>query len=51
MTDTNAHIVVRDVTMAYGSSYVVQQIYDQPREVFIIMGGSGCISPRILVLY
>jgi phospholipid/cholesterol/gamma-HCH transport system ATP-binding protein len=44
MTDTKAHIVVKAVTMAYGS-YVIQQNLNftiNHGEVFILMGGSGC---------
>ena len=43
MTDKNAHITIKDLTLAYGS-YVVQQHLDftiKRGEVFIIMGGSG----------
>jgi len=44
MTDKKAHIVVKDVTMAYGS-YVIQKNLSftiNRGDVFIIMGGSGC---------
>jgi phospholipid/cholesterol/gamma-HCH transport system ATP-binding protein len=44
MADTDAHIAVKDLTLAYGR-YVVQQHLTftiKHGEVFIIMGGSGC---------
>jgi len=44
MTDKKAHIVVKDVTMAYGS-FVIQRDLDftiNRGDIFIIMGGSGC---------
>ena len=44
MLDKKAHITVKDLTLAYGS-YVVQQQLNftiNRGEVFIIMGGSGC---------
>jgi len=44
MERTEAHIVVRDLTMAYGS-FVIQKDLSftvNHGEVFIIMGGSGC---------
>ena len=40
----DAHIVVDNVTMAYGD-FLIQQNLDfsiQQGEIFIIMGGSGC---------
>ncbi len=44
MTEKDAHITVRDRTMAYGD-FVIQRDLDftvGQGEVFIIMGGSGC---------
>ena len=44
MTEREPHIVVRDLTMAYGS-FVVQQDLNftvYRGDIFIIMGGSGC---------
>jgi len=44
MTETKPHIIVEDLTMAYGS-FVVQQDLTftiNRGDVFIIMGGSGC---------
>ena len=44
MTDKEAHIVVKGVTMAYGS-FVIQHDLDFTiirGDIFIIMGGSGC---------
>ena len=41
---SNAHVVVRDLTMAYGD-FVVQHELDFEigrGEIFIVMGGSGC---------
>lgn len=46
------HIIVRDLTMAYGS-FVVQRDLNfaiQRGEVFIIMGGSGCGKSTLLRL-
>ena len=39
-----AHIVVRDLTMAYGDFVVMRDLSFTIRrgDVFIIMGGSGC---------
>ena len=50
MTDKNAHIVVKGVTMAYGS-FVIQQSLNftiNRGDVFIIMGGSGCGKSTIM---
>jgi len=50
MTEKQAHIVVKDVTMAYGS-YVVQEKLTftiNRGDVFIIMGGSGCGKSTIM---
>lgn len=44
MMDTNAHIVIDDLTMAYGS-FVIQRdlnIQINRGDIFVIMGGSGC---------
>ena len=44
MTHSDAHIEVRDLTMAYGD-FVIQRdlTFTVNRgDVFIIMGGSGC---------
>jgi phospholipid/cholesterol/gamma-HCH transport system ATP-binding protein len=44
MTEKEAHITVRDLTMAYGDFVVMQNLtFDINRaDIFIIMGGSGC---------
>jgi len=50
MADKDAHIAVKDLTLAYGS-YVVQQHLNftiERGEVFIIMGGSGCGKSTIM---
>ena len=50
MADKDAHIAVKDLTLAYGS-YVVQQHLNftiKRGEVFIIMGGSGCGKSTIM---
>ena len=50
MTDKNAHIIVKGVTMAYGS-YVIQKSLNftiNRGDVFIIMGGSGCGKSTIM---
>jgi phospholipid/cholesterol/gamma-HCH transport system ATP-binding protein len=44
MVESDAHMVIRNLTMAYGS-YVIQRDLNfeiKRGEVFIIMGGSGC---------
>jgi phospholipid/cholesterol/gamma-HCH transport system ATP-binding protein len=48
--DSEAHITVRDVTMAYGSFVLMRDLnFDVKRgEVFIIMGGSGCGKSTLL---
>ena len=48
----DAHITVRDVTMAYGSYVVMQDLSFIIRrgEVFIIMGGSGCGKSTLMRL-
>ena len=40
----DAHIVVRDMTMAYGSFVLMQNLNFTIRrgDIFVIMGGSGC---------
>lgn len=48
--DGDGHIVVRDLTMAYGS-FVIQHDLNfavQRGDVFIIMGGSGCGKSTLL---
>jgi phospholipid/cholesterol/gamma-HCH transport system ATP-binding protein len=50
MSETHAHIEVRDLTMAYGS-FVIQRDLNftiKQGEVFIIMGGSGCGKSTLL---
>jgi phospholipid/cholesterol/gamma-HCH transport system ATP-binding protein len=50
MTDKQPHIVIRDLTMAYGS-FVIQHdlnIEIQHGDIFIIMGGSGCGKSTLL---
>jgi phospholipid/cholesterol/gamma-HCH transport system ATP-binding protein len=50
MSDSKPHIIVRDLTMAYGS-FVVQRdlTFTVNRgDVFIIMGGSGCGKSTLL---
>jgi ABC-type transporter Mla maintaining outer membrane lipid asymmetry ATPase subunit MlaF len=50
MADKDAHITVKDLTLAYGR-YVVQQHLNftiNRGEVFIIMGGSGCGKSTIM---
>ena len=44
MNQSEAHITIRDVTMAYGSFVVMQDLNFTIKhgDVFIIMGGSGC---------
>jgi len=44
MIDSNAHITVRDLTMAYGDFVIQRNLnFIVPRgEVFVVMGGSGC---------
>lgn len=50
MTDTDAHITVRNLTMAYGS-FVIQRDLNftiNRGDIFIIMGGSGCGKSTLL---
>jgi phospholipid/cholesterol/gamma-HCH transport system ATP-binding protein len=49
-TGTEAHIEVKDLTMAYGSFVVMQELnFTVSRsEIFIIMGGSGCGKSTLL---
>jgi phospholipid/cholesterol/gamma-HCH transport system ATP-binding protein len=50
MSDQKPHIIVRDLTMAYGS-FVVQRDLTftiNRGDVFIIMGGSGCGKSTLL---
>ena len=50
MLPPEAHIVVRDLTMAYGS-FVIQRDISfavQRGDIFIIMGGSGCGKSTLL---
>ncbi len=44
MTTGNSHILVEDLTMAYGDFVVMRDLnfVIQSRDIFIIMGGSGC---------
>jgi phospholipid/cholesterol/gamma-HCH transport system ATP-binding protein len=48
--NTQAHIVVKNLTMAYGS-YVIQRDLNfeiKHEEIFVIMGGSGCGKSTLL---
>ena len=49
-TDSSAHLSVRDLTMAYGSSVIQHDItFEVARgSVFVIMGGSGCGKSTLL---
>ncbi|MCE5336511.1 MAG: ATP-binding cassette domain-containing protein [Desulfobacteraceae bacterium] len=50
MTDTKAHIEVRNLTMAYGD-FVIQRDLNftiNRGDIFIIMGGSGCGKSTLL---
>src|SRR5690349_8165430 len=49
-TDPDAHITVRDLTLAYGD-FVVMRDLDfvvKRADVFMIMGGSGCGKSTLL---
>jgi phospholipid/cholesterol/gamma-HCH transport system ATP-binding protein len=50
MASSEAHITVRDVTMAYGEFVIQRDLNFAVRrgEVFIIMGGSGCGKSTLL---
>lgn len=50
MTNSDAHITVRDLTMAYGSFVLMRDLNFEVRrgDVFIIMGGSGCGKSTLL---
>jgi len=49
-TDPEAHIIVRDLTMAYGSFVLMRDLTFTVKraDVFIIMGGSGCGKSTLL---
>jgi len=48
--EARAHVVVRDLTMAYGPRVIMQELdFSIARgEVFVIMGGSGCGKSTLL---
>jgi len=48
--NNDAHITVRDLTMAYGDFVLMRDLDFQINrgEVFIIMGGSGCGKSTLL---
>lgn len=48
--DTDAHIVVRNLTMAYGSFVLMRDLNFTVKrgDIFIIMGGSGCGKSTLL---
>ena len=50
VTEKQAHIEVRDLTMAYGSTVIQRDLnFDINRgDIFIIMGGSGCGKSTLL---
>jgi phospholipid/cholesterol/gamma-HCH transport system ATP-binding protein len=50
MTPSEAHITVRDLTMAYGDFVIQRDLNFTVRrgEIFIIMGGSGCGKSTLL---
>ena len=49
-TDSQAHITVRNLTMAYGSFVIMRDLNFMIRhgDVFVIMGGSGCGESTLL---
>ncbi len=49
-TDPDAHIVVQDLTMAYGDFVIQHDLNFTVRrgEIFIVMGGSGCGKTTLL---
>src|SRR5438309_11308773 len=49
-TDADAHIIVRDLTMAYGSFVLMRDLTFTVRraDVFVIMGASGCGKSTLL---
>jgi phospholipid/cholesterol/gamma-HCH transport system ATP-binding protein len=52
MTDKEAHIIVKDLTMAYGDFVVMHDLtFNINRgDVFIIMGGSGCGKSTMMTI-
>ena len=53
MTEQEAHITVRDLTMAYGDFVLMRDLnFTINRgDIFIIMGGSGCGKSTLLTIY
>src|SRR5271156_7011190 len=47
---SDAHIIVRDLTMAYGSFVLMRDLNFVVRrgDIFVIMGGSGCGKSTLL---
>ena len=52
MTDKEAHITVRDLTMAYGDFVLMRDLtFTINRgDIFIIMGGSGCGKSTMMTI-
>lgn len=50
MTQSDAHITVRDLTLAYGSFVIQHDLNFTVRrgEIFIVMGGSGCGKSTVM---
>jgi phospholipid/cholesterol/gamma-HCH transport system ATP-binding protein len=52
MTETKPHITVRDLTMAYGDFVLMRDLTFtiNRRDIFIIMGGSGCGKSTMMTI-
>jgi phospholipid/cholesterol/gamma-HCH transport system ATP-binding protein len=50
MTESDAHITIQDLTMAYGDFVIQRDLNFTIRrgDIFIIMGGSGCGKSTLL---
>ena len=53
MTEKEAHITVRDLTMAYGDFVLMRDLtFTINRgDIFIIMGGSGCGKSTMMTIF
>jgi phospholipid/cholesterol/gamma-HCH transport system ATP-binding protein len=52
MTEKEAHIIVQDLTMAYGDFVLMRDLNFaiNRSDIFIIMGGSGCGKSTLMTM-